>query len=217
MKGMLIKDFSLLKGQKQFFLVVCVLAFVFLFLTDQYYFGIAYLIIIFVMFTLSTIAYDEYDNGNPFLFTLPISRKSYVREKYVFCFLISLVSCVINLILIVVLQTVKKGSGADSRVLFLTMGGAFLAGMLMMALVVPLQLKFGSEKRQVAMIAGFLLILILVFCVEKLADRFGVPGIIKILDGMSMKMIAVIAVIFITALVFISYLLSVRIMEKKEF
>ena len=67
------------------------------------------------------------------------------------------------------------------------------------------------------MIAGFLLILILVFCVEKLADRFGALGIIKIMDGMSMKMIAVIAVIFITALVFISYLLSVRIMEKKEF
>ena len=35
MKGMLIKDFSLLKGQKQFFMIAIMFAFIFLFLTDM--------------------------------------------------------------------------------------------------------------------------------------------------------------------------------------
>lgn len=217
MKGMLIKDFSLLKGQKQFFLVACAFAILFLFITDQYYFGISYLIVMFILFTLSTIAYDEYDNGNSFLFTLPISRKGYVREKYVFCFLTALGSCAMNLILIAVLQIVKKDSGADIQILLLTMAGALAVGMVMMAFVVPLQFKFGSEKRQMAIIAGVVIVFLIVFCGQKLVDRFGVPGFVKKLGGMSVEGIATLSVAIVIALVGVSYLISVRIMEKKEF
>lgn len=70
MKGMLIKDFSLLKGQKQFFMIAIMFAFIFLFLTDMAGFGVSYLMVMFTIFTLSTIAYDEYDNGNAFLLSL---------------------------------------------------------------------------------------------------------------------------------------------------
>ena len=58
MKGMLIKDFSLLKGQKQFFMIAIMFAFIFLFLTDMAGFGVSYLMVMFTIFTLSTIAYD---------------------------------------------------------------------------------------------------------------------------------------------------------------
>ena len=33
---------------------------------------------------MSSISYDEFDNGNAFLFSLPITRKDYVLEKYIF-------------------------------------------------------------------------------------------------------------------------------------
>ena len=47
-------------------------------------FVIMYANIIFMMFGLSTISYDAFDNGEAFLFTLPITKKLYVKEKYVF-------------------------------------------------------------------------------------------------------------------------------------
>lgn len=217
MKGMLIKDFSLLKGQKQFLITVCVFAIAFSFIKDLYYFGISYLIIMFVFFTLSTIAYDEYDNGNPFLFTLPISRRSYVREKYVFCFLTALGGCTLNLVLFAVMQIVKKDREADIQTFLLTMAAALAVGMVMMAFVLPLQFKFGSEKRQMAMIAAFVIIFLIFFCGQKLVDSLGVPGFVIKLDSMSIESIAALLSVIVIALVCVSYLISVRIMEKKEF
>lgn len=37
------------------------------------------------MIAISTIAYDEMDHGYQFLLTLPINKKTYVREKYLLC------------------------------------------------------------------------------------------------------------------------------------
>ena len=55
-------------------------------MTKELYAAVGYVTFIFTLFTVSTISYDEYDNGYPFLFTLPITRRQYVNEKYVVCF-----------------------------------------------------------------------------------------------------------------------------------
>ena len=83
MKGLLIKDFKLLKTQQKFFLLVLFIAIAVemfsgsssSFLIDTYPLWPYYS-------PLSSISYDEFDNGNAFLFSLPITRKSYVIEKY---------------------------------------------------------------------------------------------------------------------------------------
>lgn len=36
------------------------------------------------MIAVGTLSYDETDNGLAFLMTLPVDRKTYVREKYLF-------------------------------------------------------------------------------------------------------------------------------------
>ena len=88
MKGLLIKDFRLLKNQKNFFILVFVMA-VFLTITggdesSPATFVLPYVGFVCSFFVLSTISYDEYDNGNAFLFTLPFDRKIYALEKYIF-------------------------------------------------------------------------------------------------------------------------------------
>lgn len=217
MKGMLIKDFSLLKGQKQFFMVAFMFAVLFLFLSDMATFGVSYLIIMFIIFTLSTIAYDEYDNGNAFLFTLPISRKRYVQEKYVFCLVVSAIICFINMILIFILSYVKGYGKDDVATLLITMAAAWAAGILMLSIMIPLQLKFGSEKRQMAMVAGFVCCFFLVFVGKKLVDRFGVPAFIGKLGSLSLGSVIGIGAVLLIVITVVSYLLAVRIQEKKEF
>ena len=81
MKGLLIKDLKLLKGQKNFFVVLIVIAIVLSVSMSSPSFVIGYMTFIGAVFTLSTISYDEFDNGNAFLFTLPFSRMDYVIEK----------------------------------------------------------------------------------------------------------------------------------------
>ena len=88
MKGLLIKDFMLLKNQKSFFIIIVAAAIGMSTLMENSSFIIGYIAVIGSLFTLSTIRYDEFDNGNAFLYTLPITRKDYVYEKYEFLSLI---------------------------------------------------------------------------------------------------------------------------------
>ena len=65
MKGLLIKDFKLFKNQYQFFLMILIVA-ILLSFSSNVEFMIGYLSIIGTLFTLSTISYDEYNNGYHF-------------------------------------------------------------------------------------------------------------------------------------------------------
>ena len=73
MTALLVKDWKLLKGQRQFFMVIIGLAaFYAIFMNETAMsFVVTYIAIMMAMFTLSTISYDEYNNGAAFLFTLP--------------------------------------------------------------------------------------------------------------------------------------------------
>ena len=86
MKGLLIKDLRIVLKRKQqlfIFLAVCaMLAF-----SSDGSFVVAYAAGLTGIMGLSTYAYDEHDNGFPFLFSLPVDVGTYVREKLLFCFL----------------------------------------------------------------------------------------------------------------------------------
>ena len=86
MKGLLIKDFKLMKNQKNFFFIMIFIAAAMLFAEFESTFVVSYFTMIASMFVLSTISYDEYDNGYAFLFSMPFSRTSYVKEAVHGCF-----------------------------------------------------------------------------------------------------------------------------------
>ncbi len=62
----------------------------------------------FPLFTLSTISYDEFDNGNAFLFSLPITRAGYVVEKYCFALILALSAWTISTLLVVIAGTAGR-------------------------------------------------------------------------------------------------------------
>ena len=75
MKGLLIKDFKLLKGQKNFFMAITAISIIMIIVSPGTSFPIGFLGFVGALFSLSSISYDEFDNGNAFLFSLPITRK----------------------------------------------------------------------------------------------------------------------------------------------
>ncbi len=80
MKGLLIKDFQLLKAQKSFFMVLIAVAVGMCLFSYDTSFITGFLTFAVSLFTISTVSYDEFDNGNAFLFSLPISRTGYVMD-----------------------------------------------------------------------------------------------------------------------------------------
>ena len=81
MAGLLEKDIRLLWGTKQTLVILFAIAVAVAF-SGNGNFIIGYLPFVVEMIAISTIAYDEMDHGYQFLLTLPINKKTYVREKY---------------------------------------------------------------------------------------------------------------------------------------
>ena len=87
MKGLFIKDMRLILTMRQqliIFLAVCaMIAF-----TAEGSFVVGYTSGLLGILGLSTLGFDEHENGFPFLFSLPVDTKTYVNEKYLLCILL---------------------------------------------------------------------------------------------------------------------------------
>ena len=80
MKGLWTKDIRLISSQQKNLAVIWLVAAGILIATDQISFAISYTSVITIMTAISTISYDTFDNGNAFLFTLPLAEKN-IQEK----------------------------------------------------------------------------------------------------------------------------------------
>ncbi len=217
MKGLLIKDIMLMKMQKSFFLVITVLSVVMAYSMDNISFIMGYLCFVMPLFALSTISYDEFDNGSAFLFSLPISRKSYVVEKYCFGLLLGIGALILGAVLTVVVETVK---GAEDLTETLTaLPFIFCAMTVLLSVFIPVQIKFGGEKSRFVIIAiggitvaiGYAVLKTLTFLgvdVQMLANTLSELPIDTLIAG------AFLLTLCITAL---SIGISIGILEKKEF
>ena len=87
------------------------------------------------------------------------------------------------------------------------------------AVMIPFQLKFGGEKGKIAMVGAVGLLFIIGFFVVKIAELLGVDllNVINTLPTLSMGMLVAIAVVIAAIIFGISMRISVSIMSKKEF
>lgn len=217
MKGLLVKDFRLMKGQKNFLVLLFIMiAFVFISGMDASFF-MGYLPFLFMIAAMSTITYDEFDNGMAFLMVLPISRKLYVQEKYLFGGVLGFTGLASAFVLFLISEINKGSSMTFTQYVLLFL--CFLAFVILfLCLMIPIQLKFGSEKGRIVFFIIFFGIIGIVYLVSKITDK--IPAqIIEVFRGIQklpFGILAALAVgIYILAL-FISLKISLGIMEKKE-
>ncbi len=218
MKGLLIKDFKLLKGQKQFFAAVLIVMTVFLMTSTSPSFVIIYITVMMGMLTLTTISYDEHENGMGYLFTLPVSRKGYVREKYLFGIMTTLpVLAVVSAIAFLVSGIRHIDFSVEEW------GGAIMGSMLivtmMLSLLIPIELKFGAERSRIAMTLVFGGAFAVVYKFAKASEFLGIDWKIWLdrLNGLDLPVVwGAFAVICGGALA-ISYLFSLRFLMRREF
>ena len=221
MKGLLIKDIRLMKGQGVVLLAMLILVALFLGVVSDVdsLFVVAYVTILLTMFVVSTISYDEYDNGYLFLMTLPITRKKYVNEKYIFGILISIFAWCVGMVTGTVLMIAQ---GAN------TGAGEWIGGNLMciciawvlMSILMPLRFKFDSEKARYANIFMFALIAAVAYGVSRIS-QYVPENILGKVSGFFSSLgdngiLALCAGIAVAALL-VSYICSQRIMARKEF
>lgn len=142
MKGLLIKDFKLLKGQKNFFMTITAISIIMIIVSPGTSFPIGFLGFVGALFSLSSISYDEFDNGNAFLFSLPITRKDYVLEKYIF----GLISGIMFLLLGTVINNTKEKRVLEKRGVLMDL--TILVVGLILGVGIPLRNKAIKKRRE---------------------------------------------------------------------
>ena len=217
MRGLIEKDLRLTLHRKQTLLVFLMMAVIMSFSMEGS-FIVGYMTMLAAIIAVSTISYDEYDNGFAFLMTLPFSRKTYVREKYIFTLLAEITAWIISVIFYYVVNMIKGvriDLLSEAPVLLMYLPLLFL----MACMMLPIQFRFGAEKSRTAyfiVIGGLVVLLFIVFKLIGSGD-----GSIDIIETALSFLLSPVGIITVTAvfliLVAVSYLLSVRIMEKKEF
>lgn len=217
MKGLIIKDFQLLFSNKRILYIVFAIALFSAMMGD----GItltyisSFVAVMLQVSALATISYDNYQHGNTFLMRLPLRRKDYVIEKYIFCSIIAFVGIIFSLILglLVKMRTnnmkIEIAVGIVIALVFLIY--SFIA--------IPLELKFGNEVgRTIPFIIGaviFLIAQILIQVNDSLFDSImNWLNKLENISDITALMIAIAA--FVIALT-ITIPISIKIINKKEF
>ena len=217
MKGLLVKDFQYMLTQKTFFIMIITLGIALSFLTASAGFVVGYIVFILGFFTLNTITFDEMDNGFAYLFTLPISRKTYVLEKYIFGIFASAIATVIAVALGVASNAIiHQGDTTD---ILITGAVSFGLVCVFLALNLPIHLRFQGEKARMVLImlmAAFLGIVVFLVNANFLSGETFANTIALVSGwGIVLRVLALIAALAV--MFFISYLISIRVLNKKEF
>lgn len=220
MRGLFEKDIRIIKNQKKIMLIFAGMGVLLLLSGVEISFILPYMASVMTSsVAISTISYDSMDNGNSFLFTLPVRRKDYATEKYFFVCGFGAVSALIVAIACGILLLVRKSEMTAGAFGVETMT-CLLIVLLLADLLVPLQIKFGAEKSKIVILAT-VGILVLGFEIMKNLDQY-MQGIsswgrnlwqiissYKILFGIA-------GILLVALLTFVSWTISCRVLEKLE-
>ena len=172
MKGLLIKDWKLLKNQGRFFLMILAASLIPLFFSQNYVnFITSYLTFIFSFFVLSTLSYDSYDNGMIFLLSLPVSRRIYVQEKYLFSLLLASGAWLVSLILRVSVFSLRSSLSEGLNEVLMDPIYLILA-LFFLEYSLPLHLKFGNEKGRILSFTILGLLAFAIFTIARTSQGF---------------------------------------------
>ncbi len=221
MKGLMIKDFRIIMNQKRFIVLYLFIALILSFSMDHT-FIVSYVPMVSTILALSTISYDYNDNGLSFIMTLPNKPGDYAVAKYIFSMLSVTFMWLVSILLQIIAIMIQKTDVATSEVI---MTDALMLPMflLILAVMLPIELKYSPEKARVVLFIIFGLVMLIVLGGKSIAESLSSSGIVnveKIVAGFqningSVLVIAAYAVCIIV--LSISMMISIRIMQNKEF
>ncbi len=221
MKGLLVKDLQIMLIQRKFLLLVLGIAFFMGLTMEDTSFLTGYIIFMCSILVLSTISYDDFDNGYTFLFTLPVTKKGYVLEKYALTVLIGIISWTISTALYLVISFVKM-QPMEIGMMILSSTMVLVVCFIMIFIMLPLQMKFGAEKSRIVMVSiigiGAIIGYLCKMAITKFPEKFVIYAeniVAKVSAWSEMSILLGMSILAIIVMG-ITMLISFSVMEKKQ-
>ena len=170
----------------------------------------AFMQVIVMILPMSAFAYDEQAKWDRYALTLPVGRRAVVTARYLFMLLMVLVAALFALASCLVLSLVQQGDLMEN----IGTGAVALAlGLLAADLNLPMSYAMGPERARPYLYATLFLPLLALVGAAKMGW----------LDGLDQIPPSILAALFLFIPVLpllglpVSYLVSCRVMERKEF
>ena len=222
MKGLWTKDWEFMRGNRNIFLAVYVIALVcFLTISAGPSFLISYVSILAAVMALNVISNDTLNNGIAYLLTFPVSRREYVQEKYLFGTIVIVVMWLLSVLIGSVVNVSGFRPVSGEEMVYSAIAGIGVA-LLAEAIMFPVQLKYGSEMGRIVLFVVVFGIMGLSLLGKELCTQLDLdvtPALEffgRILD-LGPFVLAGIAAVLLLLILVISCTISVKIMEKKEY
>lgn len=215
MKALFLKDVLMLVKQKKTLLMMLILGLMYT-VMDMGTFGVMFLGMMLMILATSTISYDEFDNGNAFLFSQPFTRKQYTIEKYILAIGGSAVGSLLGAVLIYAGGLIRH-SGEDIVTLLLTMAAGMVFFAIISSFMLPMMLKNGAEKGRNSAYILFGVIFIGTILGVKFLSENTKMSIEETISSMSPAVLILGVILLVVIVEVVSCIISIRFMEKREF
>ena len=219
-RGLLEKDFRLFFRQGgNLFLV---LAFVALFFILTGKTGSAFIAMyipsVLAVYSGNTISYDENGHGYTYLFALPVNKKIYVREKYIFSFIMTACGWCIGMICAGIMVLINPEEVFDLEMLAMELI-TFFVFQAIAGIMIAIRIRFEGEKGRIVMPIAILIIFAIYYTIGSfLKTNLELKeSILNVIGGAGDLEIAIALIVLSLLVWYASYKYSMRVMRKKEF
>lgn len=211
MIGLVKKDLLVIKSNLKIILAVLVAL---LLLTSQEGGSSAIFIlpIIGVMMFISTFSYDEFNNWNSYVATLPNGRKNAIIAKYIATMIIIIILSIISIIATIGLNYFTSGTINMTETI-----AAFLATILstsiLVSLLYPIMIQYGALNGRIIIFIVVIGIGVIGAIVSRYMNLNNVIEQINKIEAYGSILVPIISCLLLA----ISYLVSEKLFQKKEF
>lgn len=206
MKGLLLKDFYMLKSYCRMVFIIMILFMGIAIVRNETStsFLLAYPYVLAAMLPMTLVAYDEREKWCIYSQTLPVSKAQYVSAKYILGLILVLAACLLSSGAFAIKQILNAAFAWED---FTAMLEFAAGGMIAAAVLMPFVFRFGSEKGRIV----YFMILIAFFATVFIISDVDITVTLPIMVNPSI-LIAPVGIFFYL----LSWWISVSLYEKRE-
>lgn len=207
MKGLLLKDLYNLKSSSKVIGLVVLFYFIFGIISGEASFMSAFIMVMMLTLPITAISYDERSKWNIYAASMPIKRKDIVICKYILGLILGLSGSIISL---VYTGLINKSISMENIYNSVTVTSL---GFVLLALLIPVMFKLGTEKGRIIMITIFLIPTMLILMLSNLTPNI---DLMEVVENINFNVVAVCVPVISLALYVISSVITITIYENKE-
>ena len=219
-RGLLEKDFRLILRQGgNLFMVLALVAIFFTIMgkTGATFIAV-YIPSVMAMYSGNTISYDENEHGYTYLFSLPVNRKVYVREKYIFSFIMTVCGWCMGVICAGIAALINLEEVLNLEMLAMEVITFFVV-QAVAGIMIAIRLRFEGEKGRIVLPIAILIIFAICYTTGSIlkTNLELKESILNVIGGAGDLEIAIALIVLSLLVWYASYKYSMRVMRKKEF